>query len=193
MAAQNSDTNWENQVINSLIASLFIYRLSCLPTPSKEFFQKIKKIIVNFIWNGEPSKIRYNKLIQRYENSGLNLIDLEQKNIALKAAWALRVMNPDNQTGAMLYENYPIQSPLIWSCNINRSYCLEQTSSFAWQVLDAWSRLNWHTPQNVTDVMQQILWLNHFVRSKQNMLLLEAPMQAGLITMPNQVLNFCRS
>ena len=36
---------------------------------------------------GGPSKIKYKKLIAPYDLGGLQLIDLEKKNIALKTTW----------------------------------------------------------------------------------------------------------
>ena len=63
-------------VINSLVASPFSHKLMSLPSPSEKFFMKYKKIINEFLWNGKISKIRYEKIIQNYENGGLKLVHL---------------------------------------------------------------------------------------------------------------------
>ena len=40
-------------VVNSLIGSLFTYKFTVLPMPSKEFFKQINKIIKDFVWDGK--------------------------------------------------------------------------------------------------------------------------------------------
>ena len=67
------------QVINSLVVSQFVYQMSVLPTPPEEYFQRYKTLIKEFLWEGKKPKIRYNKLIQRYNQGGLQLQDLQPK------------------------------------------------------------------------------------------------------------------
>ena len=69
------------QVVNALIASIYVYRLSTLPTPSEGFFTQYNKLIKELLWRGKPTKIKYNKLIQKYEEGGLQLVDLKAKEI----------------------------------------------------------------------------------------------------------------
>ena len=76
-------------IINTLALSQFMYQLAACHSPSERFFKEIKKVIMDFLWEEKPPKIAYNKIIQDYENGGLKLIDLETKEIALKARWPL--------------------------------------------------------------------------------------------------------
>ena len=77
-------------IINSLVNSLFIHKLTALPTPAKVYFESYKKRVSKFIWDDKTPKIAYQKLIQKYDKLGLKLTDLSLKNMALKAAWVPR-------------------------------------------------------------------------------------------------------
>ena len=51
------------QVLNTLTASLFVYRMMVLPCMPKEYCDRLKKIFVDFIWDGKKAKILYKLLI----------------------------------------------------------------------------------------------------------------------------------
>ena len=53
-------------------------------SPGKEFFDKVKKLICKFIWDGKRAKVAYKTLIRDVGEGGLKLVDLETKNKALK-------------------------------------------------------------------------------------------------------------
>ena len=69
------------QVVNSLISSLFVCKFMGLPSPS---------LIAQFTWNSPVSKVRYNKIIQDFQNGSLKLVDLKSKDQAMKTAWTSR-------------------------------------------------------------------------------------------------------
>ena len=57
-------------VINTLIASLFVYKLTVIPTPPVSFFRKMNELFRDFLWNGK-SKIALHILQMNKEDSGL--------------------------------------------------------------------------------------------------------------------------
>ena len=56
-----------------------------------------RNMIINFLWEGKRPKIRYEMLIQDHSKLGLKLVDLEIKDMALKAAWPVRWKECDGQ------------------------------------------------------------------------------------------------
>ena len=69
-------------VVNTLLVSQFVHKLLCLYSPSEEVLNKFHRIITQFIWSKKSSKIKYDKLIQNYENGGLKLVDLKIKDVS---------------------------------------------------------------------------------------------------------------
>ena len=80
-------------IANTLLTSQFQYKLLCLLSPPTSVIADYKKILTQFIWEGGPSKIKYEKFNAPYDLCGLELIDLEKKNIALKTTWVKRLAN----------------------------------------------------------------------------------------------------
>ena len=106
------------QIINSLIASQTIYKLTCLPLPSLEFFEQYKRIICDFLWwKDNSSTVGYDRVIQDYADGGLKLVDLPSRDKALKSAWVEKILN-DPSPNLVWYYVLPIQSSIIWECNI---------------------------------------------------------------------------
>ena len=88
--------SWENrglsllgkiQVVNTLVASLFVYKLMVLPLMPKHIVKQVDNIIKEFNWNKKKAKIAYNILQNPKHQGGLGLVKLQDRDIALKASW----------------------------------------------------------------------------------------------------------
>ena len=99
------------QIINTLLGSLFAYKLQCLPLPPDAIKKKYKELIIKFLWAGYADKVNYEKTIQQYSVGGLKLMDLEAKDIALKTSWVAKLNNEN--ISEIFYVPLPIKSKLI--------------------------------------------------------------------------------
>ena len=54
-------------IINTLVASLFVYKMYTLPLMSIQLIKKLEKLCSNFIWNDRKPKIALTKL-QNWED-----------------------------------------------------------------------------------------------------------------------------
>ena len=94
-------------VVNHLINSLFIHKLTTLPTPGQIFFSKYKEMVVDFLWEGRVPKISYDKLVQNHDKLGLKLVDLRIKETALKCSWIANNYNTPHLE--WLYDKLPVR------------------------------------------------------------------------------------
>ena len=67
------------QVVNTLVASLFVYKMMVLPTIPDKTIKQIDNIIRDFIWNKKKSKIAYAILQNSTREGGANLVNLKIK------------------------------------------------------------------------------------------------------------------
>ena len=74
-------------VINTLIASLFVHKMTVLPSIPEDIIQQVETVIQQFIWNGTKPKISLAALKIAKQSGGLGLVDLRKKDDALKVAW----------------------------------------------------------------------------------------------------------
>ena len=126
---ENIFSTWSNRnltivgkitVINSLGSSLFIHKLTALPSPGLDFYHQYKKLIRDFLWSNKPAKISYDTLAQNYGKLSLKLVDLETKETALKALWVVKWKNQSEyRSMSWFYEKLEIKQPSDWECNIN--------------------------------------------------------------------------
>ena len=61
-------------VINTLVSSLFVHKLTALPNLAKEYIQQLEGDFSAFIWNGSKAKIPLKTLQLNKKQGGLNLV-----------------------------------------------------------------------------------------------------------------------
>ena len=155
-------------MVNSLLSSMLVYKFLALPTPDRSFFTEYKTMITEYIWDKKIPKIRYNKLIQDYCNNGLKLVDLEAKNHALKAAWAIRWAKKNTlDSNKWVYFNLPIKDHRIWLCNLEtkdlENYFIRKMD-MGTQILKSWSILHYSCNFGNNIFYNCPLWFNSNIR-----------------------------
>ena len=64
--------------VNYIATSIFV---------DNETIIKIKKLVLDFLWDGKPPKIKYNTIIGDHHEGGIKFVDIESKIKALKISW----------------------------------------------------------------------------------------------------------
>ena len=151
------------EVINTLIGSLFTYKMQVLPNiPTKEI-KEWENMFLNFIWNGSVPKIPIKILQLNRKDGGLGLINLVNKEKALKCGW-IQIVKGDKLLESLFEENIGLGvGELIWKCNLSKKDIKQQTrvkSTFWADVLYAWSDLTYSewTHKN------HVIWYNSNIR-----------------------------
>ena len=152
------------QVINSLVASLFVYKMMVLPIIPKDIIKSTDNIIRNFLWNGKKSKIAYNILQNPKAEGGLNLVNLRNKDIALKATWP-QILVKEEEYSKLVYNTIGC-SPLgedIWRCSLYEwdVKTLNIANPFWEDVLYSWNTYNSHHERRIEN---QLIWYNSNIR-----------------------------
>ena len=186
---QNTLNHWENRgltlmgkvlVVNTLIASLFVYKMMVLPTMPQSIIKKVENEIRKYLWEGSSSKISYQILKNPPELGGLKLVDLKNKDKALKATWP-QILNKETQYAEMVYFQNNIKlKENIWRANLSpkHSKVLQIKNTFWEDVIKAWCEFN-HTETEITD--NQILWYNSEILVQNQPFLWETPYNNGLM------------
>ena len=108
--------------------------------------------------------MRYDKIIQD-GLGGLKLVDLPARDYVQKLAWVARSLQSSNPEPLPIFYMLPISNSLIWYCNISSSDLKNFNQNLvSVQVWKAWAEINSMTLINATDVLDQVLWYNHFIK-----------------------------
>ena len=168
-------------LINSLITSLFIYKMMALPMMSQEMESRIKSDLTKFLWNNAKPKIAYDTLIQPKGDGGGGLIDLGVKNKALKLSW-ISILNDEPDLSNVVYANFaPVLKEKIWKCSLTKADIKLIIDDPFWkEVLEAWSTFKVQADQ-ITKYDTQLIWFNSAIRVSNMPVLWERPFKKGLL------------
>ena len=182
--------NWHNRnlsliakvnVVNTLIGSLFVYKMSVLPRIPESVVKRLENIIMNFIWSNRKPKIALKTLQSSKDSGGLGLVNLRKKDDSLKICWVSTLLQ-DEKYAMLVYKliNSDLKE-LIWQCNTNEKDIHTITSNPFWMdVLKAWARINF---DHNGPILTQIIWFNSHIRIKDKPFFWKQPFQKGYCTL----------
>ena len=163
------------QVVNTLVASLFVYKMMVLPCIPKNIVKNIDNIIREFLWGGKKSKIAYAILQNPKTEGGLNLVNLSNKDKALKSTWP-QILSQETDYAEIVYHalKCSIMKEDIWRCRIlpEDVQNLPISNTFWKDVLASWSEFNSYYQPRIDN---QYIWYNSKIRVKNKPFLLGRP------------------
>ena len=154
------------QVINSLTASLFVYKMQVLPTIPEETVKKAEHLMEKYLWNGHRPKIPLSILQSAEEEGGLKLVNLRQKDCSLKCLW-IKMLLSGQYSEELVYrilETAPIKS-MIWCCNLQPEdvpLMFKTKNAFWTDVMKAWCTFHFCEEDDRKD--DEIIWYNSRIR-----------------------------
>ena len=152
------------QVVNTLIASLFVYKMTVFPYMPENIIKNINNIIRDYIWNGKKSKIAYNILQLPKAHGGLNLVNLRNKDIAIKATWP-QILYHESEYALLVYKLLRVSAlgHDIWRCSLKPEdvKSMKFFNQFWVDVLCSWSSFNTYYEVRIEN---QLIWYNSSIR-----------------------------
>ena len=169
------------QIINTLVASLFVYKMTVLRTINTETVRKLETLMNSFIWNDKRPKIPLNVLQLRKQDGGLKLVNFQRKDQALKISW-VQILDTDAEMANLAYKQLiPCLQERIWKCNLNENDVQKvlPKTSFWTDTLQAWCSINFQ--ESVKNPETQIIWLNSHITINRKPIIIEKCVEKGLM------------
>ena len=117
-ASRTSSLFAKIMIVNTLIMSLFVYKMLVLQPLSKGLLDKIRNATIKYLWNNNCPKTSYSFLTMCKEDSGACLIDLASKQKALKVSWIQILENEAELKTLVQFNTVPILKDNTWDCNL---------------------------------------------------------------------------
>ena len=167
-ARRKSSLTAKVMLINSLTASLFVYKMMVLPAPPKSILLHFQKLTEKFLWNGAKPKISYETLQRNKKQGGLQLVNLSMKSQALKTIWPA-VLIKDNKLGNIVYQMIaPNLKHNLWRCEIDVKDVDEiidkERYPFWSEVLKAWNEYKQTNRDLKQEVQMKLIWCNSKIK-----------------------------
>ena len=164
------------QIINSMVASLYVYKMSVLPLLPSSYCKKLENICTKFLWDGRRPKISLKKLQLSKKEGGLGLVDFRLKDIALKIFWVKELFTDLDQAKLAYAILAPKLKNDIWECNLNeKDIKILFKTSFWRDTLIAWSHVNFGDAKSSDEVLNQWIWLNSYMHVNDKPYFLRKP------------------
>ena len=155
-------------VVNTLIASLLIHKMTVLETIPENIIKAIEAQISGFIWNHRRPKISMSALQKSKPYGGIKLVNLKWREIAIKCKW-IKILANDYSIAELAYRKLsPILKEDIWRCNLSAQdvMLLFPRAGFWKDVRAAWAvftyKPQWQEKDDITE--NQLIWLNTNLR-----------------------------
>ena len=175
------------QVINTLVASLFVYKMSVLPMLSTSYIARINTMIENFLWDSKKPKIKLSILQGSRADGGAGLVNFKIKDIALKASW-VKIIQTDSFLAELAYRKLGNIGNVIWKTNLKSDDVYKVFGHGFWpDVLAAWSCYNFIKDVAEVEISNQVIWLNSHLRIANSVFFYKNAFDEGLLTL-NQLI-----
>ena len=148
--------------VKTLGISKLIYSASVLPVPD-HYIREINKLIFNFIWQGEPTKIKKNTIIGEKKDGGLKKCDFKIMEKALMIACVKRIQD-ESQASWKIIANQLLHKygslAFITKCNFaTNTLDLDETlPKFYKKMLAYWCDFKFST--DIDSKTNEIVWNN---------------------------------
>ena len=169
-------------IVNTLVASIYMYLLQVLPDPSEEFYMQHDEMVTQYLWgkNKKP-KISMITLKAAKISGGRKLVDIPKRIKSLKLPWLVKETNfLCNIRGELVPDALGV---LFFDCNLNSKdahlYINANSPTFWKEICYHWFDFT-QNRQSVTP-NKQIIWCNSEVRIDKRPVLLNNLAKAGLV------------
>ena len=166
------------QVVNALVASLFVYKMMVLPSIPVNIIRNVDNIIREFLWNGGKAKIAYKVLQNPKKEGGLNL---RNKDVALKATWP-KILVQEKEYSQLVYSmlNIPVLGHNIWKCRLKRAdiMLMNIQNDFWRDVICSWNEYNYYHDFRIEN---QLIWFNSSIKVAGKVIYWEKCCKKGLL------------
>ena len=155
-------------IIKTLITSQLVYCMTVLPSPNKEYWKEVNKILFGFLANNKTEKLKRDTIIGQYKQGGFQMIDIETQNRTIKIGWVKRLATDNGVWSSYIINKLPkVTLEYLLRCNIkytDLSLDLPQYSIWS-EILQKWCDLNYeHNIAGKEMVYNQNIWLNSHIK-----------------------------
>ena len=142
-------------------------------TPEEKVFTEFDRLITQFLWKGKKAKIKLRMLQGSIAKGGRKLINLKQKNAALKLAWLFK---SDPTAEAQLNVIVPKElKEIFWQCSLSAQdatrFVEGKTENKFWiEIISMW----FDVKSKIEDTIpphEQVIWLNSQIKIANQVIL----------------------
>ena len=175
-------------IIKSLAIAQLVFNFNLLPV-SCDIVKRINKSIYSFMWNSKD-RIRRNVLINKQDKGGIDMVDIDCKVNAIKAAWMSRIVTNPNAKWVSFFKYFLHHLDLklefltyLQFRNIKLFPIIKCLPQFYLDMLTSFSQIKGATSGKLTDseFLKSMIWGNEAFQQKGKCLFIRNLIKSGFI------------
>ena len=172
-------------LVNSLFASLFVYKMQTIHYISDNRFQEAEWVISEFLWSGKKAKIPMKILTASKYDGGLGLVDLRAKHMSLLIKSIHLAQNHPQLHELAAYFCGIVNMESITKANLNvkDSNLVLPGNNYWSHVFRKWLEITYHEPQNKDTVLRQRIEYNSMLKIENRVIKNKLWHQSGIVTL----------
>ena len=149
----------------------------------------VEEKIKQFLWGTKRAKVALDTLQSDFKDGGLHLVNIRNKQKALRIAWIGRLEKCDLLLKSQAYEFLGDLGEEIWNCNLSHNDVIVQYGyeNFWAKILVNWCEINFWELQTKAQVMDQIIWRNSHIKINNRTVMWPHWLQKGIMYVRNIV------
>lgn len=160
-----------NIIVKTFALLQLVFLFQVLLNPPNHFVKDLERFIFNFIWNGNPDKIKRSVMINTVSNGGLKVTHIQSFINSLKCTWVRHYCNETDSIWKQLFDFYlkPFGKQFIFQCNFAKNDVKSINNSFIREIVETWRAIVFTKPND--NFGSQIIWNNSHVRINGNIVM----------------------
>ena len=128
-----------NIIVKTFALSQLVYLFLTLPNPPDHFIKELQDIIFDFIWAGNPDKVKRVSMFNDVSKGGFKVTHVKSFMYSLKCTWARRYCDDSFRPWKLFFDLAlrKYGKKLVFSCNCKKLDVLI-SNNFISQVVHAW-------------------------------------------------------
>lgn len=148
-------------IIKALLLSKIVHLSMALPNPPDKILRELEAILFSFLWGGKGDKIKRTKIIQNYENDGLEMIDIKAFIDSMKLSWFKRLITSNADWIYIAHENLPKATDLLTYGKEKLTLIKNKTRNpFYMNVLEALIRFSSQYRPSSEQILSETIWFS---------------------------------
>jgi hypothetical protein len=145
-----------------------VHLLSVLPSPPKQYIDRLVSVLKRFIWNNKRARISYAQLCQKVEKGGLKLTHINTLIHALKISWIRRLLQGKGGWQDIFSDTITEEWEQIWELDLKSldEFGNKIKNKFWSEVFISWRKYREERKVNKTDCLDYPIWNSSFCTVK---------------------------
>ncbi|KAJ8044592.1 LINE-1 retrotransposable element ORF2 protein [Holothuria leucospilota] len=153
-----------NIIVKTFGLSQLVYLFLVLPKPPKTFIKELDCTIFDFIWGGNPDKVKRSAIINPVSSGGLKVTHISSFINSLKCTWIQRYCTDLNGPWKTFFhislKKYGYD--FLFKCNCKPNDVKNIRNTFVREIAQSWCNISYVSPKD--NYGSQILWNNSDIR-----------------------------